>query len=558
MSLNNAIFDLLEQQLGLTDHVTRLDHLRLAQTLPIELLDVEHLDDLGSRERHKRLDSNRQLGSDLQSDVQNGLNALRVSLYDLPRLGIGQIFVTQTGEVHSLLQRLAEAVALDVLLQSLADAGHLGQRLAVVVGQLACRGHNAVVVLLREHQRAVHEVAEDRHQLVVVASLEVLPSEVVILGLGGICAQHVAQNVLLTGELIEVLVQPYSPIARGRDLVTFEVQELVCGHVLGQDITAVRLQHRGEHDAVEDDVVLTDEVHHLGILALPIFLPIGRKILSSRDITNRSVEPNVEHLTLGTLNRNGDTPIQVAAHGTGLQTAVEPALALTIDVRFPLLVTLQDPLAQHLLVLIEGQIPVLGLAHHGLRARNGTLGVDQVGRIERRAALLALVAIGAVVAALGAGTGDVTVSEEGLSLLVVVLLRSSLRELTLIVQCAEELRRCLSVGGRGCTRVDVERHTQTLERRFDYVVILIDDVLRRNALFSRLDCDGHTVLIATADRDHILAALTQITNIDIRRHINARQVADMHGTIGVGQCRSYQITLKLFLHLFMVRIYLSN
>ena len=127
-------------------------------------------------------------------------------------------------------------------------------------------------------------------------------------------------------------MQPHSPITRGRDLVAFEVQELVCGHILGQDITAVSLQHRRENDAVEDDVVLTDEVDHLGVLALPIFLPIGRKVLSSRDIANRSVEPDVQHLALSTLDRNGDTPIQIAAHGTGLQTAVQPALALTINV----------------------------------------------------------------------------------------------------------------------------------------------------------------------------------------------------------------------------------
>ena len=332
MRLNNAILDLLEQKLCLANHVACGQHLSIAQTLPIQLLDVEHLDNLRSRERHKRLDGDRQLGSDLQSDVQNGLNTLRISLNDLPRLGVCQIFVTQTGEVHSLFQRLAEAVALDVLLQRLADLRHLGQRLAIVVGQLARRRNNALVILLRQHQRTIDKVAENSHQLVVIASLEVLPREVVILRFGRIGAQHVAQNVLLAGELIEVLVQPYGPITRGRNLVAFEVQELVCGHIFGQDITAVSLQHRRENDTVEDDVILTDEMYHLGILALPIFLPIGRKVLSCRDIANRCVEPNVQHLTLGALDRNGNTPIQIAAHGTRLQTTVQPALALTINV----------------------------------------------------------------------------------------------------------------------------------------------------------------------------------------------------------------------------------
>ena len=95
--------------------------------------------------------------------------------------------------------------------------------------------------------------------------------------------------------------------------------------------------------------------------------------------------------------------------------------------------TLQNPLAQHLLVLIERKVPMLRLAHNGLRTRHSTLRIDQIGRIERRAALLALVAIGAIVAALGAGTRDVAVGQEGLSLLVVILLRGCLRKFTLVV-----------------------------------------------------------------------------------------------------------------------------
>ena len=92
------------------------------------------------------------------------------------------------------------------------------------------------------------------------------------------------------------------------------------------------LQHRWEYYAVEHNVILTDEVYHLGILILPILLPIGCKVLGSRYIAYGGVEPYIEHLTLLALNRHRDTPIQVAAHGTWLETCVEPALALTIDV----------------------------------------------------------------------------------------------------------------------------------------------------------------------------------------------------------------------------------
>ena len=85
-----------------------------------------------------------------------------------------------------------------------------------------------------EHHGAVHEVAEDRHQLAVVALLEVSPCEVVVLGLGGVGGEHVAEHILLALEVAQVLVEPDGPVARGRDLVAFEVEELVGGYVVGK------------------------------------------------------------------------------------------------------------------------------------------------------------------------------------------------------------------------------------------------------------------------------------------------------------------------------------
>ena len=91
------------------------------------------------------------------------------------------------------------------------------------------------------------------------------------------------------------------------------------------------LHHRGEDDAVEHDVVLADEMNQARILLLPPLLPsaptIGlgiAQLLGIADIADRSVKPYIEHLALGTLNRHGDTPVQVTGHGTGLQTVVKP------------------------------------------------------------------------------------------------------------------------------------------------------------------------------------------------------------------------------------------
>ena len=88
------------------------------------------------------------------------------------------------------------------------------------------------------------------------------------------------------------------------------------------------------------------------------------QFLCVRDISDWSIEPHIEHLALGALNGHRNTPIKVTCHGTGLQVHVEPALALAVDIRAPLLVVLKNPLLEPLLVLVERQIPVLCLLEH--------------------------------------------------------------------------------------------------------------------------------------------------------------------------------------------------
>ena len=279
------------------------------------------------------------------------------------------------------------------------------------------------------------------------------------------------------------------------------------------------------------------------MLSLP-----GRKLLRGRNVADRRIEPDVEHLAFGPLDRNGNTPVQVAAHGTGLQAAVEPALALPVDVRLPFAVSFQNPLAEESFILIQREIPVFRLAFHGYGSRHGAVGVDQLVGRERRAALLALVAVGAVVAALRAGSDDITVGEEGLGLLVIVLHRGLLDELALVVEFSEEGRSSLGMGCGRSARVDVERHAESLERLPDEFMVAVDDLLGRDALLAGLDGDGHTVFVRSADGDHVAAFEPQVTGIDIRRYVDTGQVTDMDGTVGIGECRSHEIAFELFCH----------
>ncbi len=223
-------------------------------------------------------------------------------------------------------------------------------------------------------------------------------------------------------------MQPYGPVAGGGDLVALEVEEFVGRHVVGEDVRALGLEHRGEDDAVEDDVVLADEVDHAGVRVFPVLFPVGCELACGGNVADGGVEPYVEHLAFGAFDGHGHAPVEVAADGPRLQALVEPRLALSVDVGFPLLVILEDPLAQERLVAVEGQVPVFGLAEDGLAAGDGGAGVDQLGGAEGGAALLTLVAVSSFIPAVGTGAGDIAVGQELSCFLVVELLVGFLDE----------------------------------------------------------------------------------------------------------------------------------
>lgn len=77
------------------------------------------------------------------------------------------------------------------------------------------------------------------------------------------------------------------------------------------------------------------------------------------------------------------------------------------------------PLAQTRFPLVEGEIPVAGLAQHRSIAGDGRARIYEIGGVERCAALFALVAVGVFVATVRASAGDVSVGEELSGLLVI-------------------------------------------------------------------------------------------------------------------------------------------
>ena len=508
--------------------------------------------------RSEGLEGDCQVGAELQADVQDGAGAAHVFLRRLPGLGIGDILVSQAGQRHGVLQGVAEAEAFQVLLQAAADFRHFGQHCLVGFGEDSARRDLASEVFVCEHYSAIYEVAEDGHQFAVVAGLEFLPGEVVVLGFGGVCGEHVAHHVCLAREVLQILVSPHRPVAGGGDLVAFEVQELVGRNVVREYVSAVSLEHRREHYAVEHYIVLADEVHQAGVIGLPPFLPtVGEEFLGVGDVAYGGVEPNVEHLAFGSRHRNGHAPVEVAAHGTGLQAAHKPALALAVNGAAPFLVTVQYPAVQPLFVIVQRQIPVAGLLLY--RGGSGELGmrVDEFFGTQGAAAVLALVAVCTFVAAAGAFAGDVAVGKEGLCLGIVVLLALLGDELALFPEFAEEIRRSLCVYLRTGAGIDVEVNSQPHEGVLDYLVIAVHYVLGRAAFRTCLYCDGHSVLVASADEEDVFPAHAEIPHVDVRRHVNACKVADVYRSVGIRKRTGYQSAREFFVLTHYCRITFS-
>ena len=89
------------------------------------------------------------------------------------------------------------------------------------------------------------------------------------------------------------------------------------------------------------------------------------------------------------------------------------------------------------------------LAQFGYTSSDSRLGIDQIGGGKRRAACLALVAVGAGIVAMGTFAGHIPVGKELPRLRIIQLHRALLHELVGVVQPAEKFR-CRTVVYLGC------------------------------------------------------------------------------------------------------------
>ncbi len=129
-------------------------------------------------------------------------------------------------------------------------------------------------------------------------------------------------------------------------------------------------------------IVLSDKVNHLRFRIFPVFLPVGSQLPGRGNIADGSIKPDIEYLAFCTFNRNGNSPVKVAAYGSWLKPLIDPRLALTVDIGLPFLVILKYPLAEPSFILVERKVPVKGFPHNRLTPADCGTGIDKIIRTE--------------------------------------------------------------------------------------------------------------------------------------------------------------------------------
>ena len=353
-----------------------------------------------------------------------------------------------------------------------------------------------------ELDNTVDEVTELGEELAVVAVHEGTPLELSVAGLWAVLQKevtpHVGGNTGFTGVRAE-----HTHTARLAELAAFVVEVFGRAQVVqhGPLISSTDLS-TGEDHTVEGHVVLAQELPQLHILRVaPPLLPLVCVVGSDRGVADASLEPHVENLVLVSLQRDGNTPLQVSGDTTVLQALLQPGLGDNAGVPGPvtLLNSGVSPFLDLRLELVEQDVDVFRLAADGGSAVKLAAGVDEIKGIKEVTALVTLVSTGIVVVAAGAFTLHEAISQERSVLLAEGLFGGALSEEAVLVQALEDRLGDLGVLlCRGATEVieaDVEPFVDILVD----LVVFGAQILRRYLLLQRLGFGCGSVFICTTD-----------------------------------------------------------
>lgn len=189
------------------------------------------------------------------------------------------------------------------------------------------------------------------------------------------------------------------------------------------------------------------------------------------------------------------------------------------------------------------EVEVLGLAHFEiLRAGNLRIGLLEIGRLEQAAAIVALVAAGALEAAMGTGALDIAVRQETVVVDREDLVLDSLLDQPLLL---EHLGEMLGQGDvrriRGAAE-HVIAQREALAGAFLDVVLLVAIGAHIHARGCRRKLGRRAVLIGGADIEDLMAHQPLETRIHVGRKHRTGEISQMLDAIDVGQSAGDQYT----------------
>ena len=287
---------------------------------------------------------------------------------------------------------------------------------------------------------------------------------------------------------------------------------------------------------MERHVVLAHELHELHLArVLPPAFPFVHERGRDADVSDGRVEPHVEDLLLVARHRHGRPPGEVARDAPRLEAVAEPCVGDGHAVTGPPVAAVLDVLSQVARELgeVDEQVLARDDARHG--ARELAPRVDELRRVEQRAALVALVATGVLVLALGAGAHHVPVREELPELVAVQLLLCLLLQHAPLVEVPEDFLCNLRLRARARAPKVVEIDHEPLVHRPVNLVEVVANLARTDAHLEGLCLRGRAVLVRAADVQNVVAPRTAVPRVHVRAQHAADDVAEVRHVVNIRQ-----------------------
>ncbi len=266
---------------------------------------------------------------------------------------------------------------------------------------------------------------------------------------------------------------------------------------------------------------------------------VARPLLACRQIADDRVVPDIDALAgAEVVNREFDTPVEITGDRSVEQALlIDPAPHEIQNVGTPvgLVGEVGTDLGREIGI---AEVEVFGLSQH-----RGGLGklrprVDQVGGIERAAALVALITASVVIGTVRTGALDVAIGQKALDVGIEELLTGALVDVPVVQLLQEHLLGDPSVVRRAGGGVVVPADAECLPLAKEFLVIAVGDVLGRHTLVVGTNRDRGSMHVGPADHQDLVAHQTLVASEDVGGEVRARDVPQMPRTRGIGPCNS--------------------